>query len=264
MWLPTEGGRVTLRYGKLAATHDPRDLLFSAYRTKPTLTEAPVGYGHAPLVKNPFGMLGNDMWGDCAWAGPAHEHMITSAAAGRQVTFTTDAVLHGYSAVTGFNPNAGPPGENPTDQGSNVRDVLKYRAATGLVDAAGSTHKVGAYVALEPGNWDQLLQALYVFEAVGIGIQVPSSAQDQFAKHEPWDVVAGSSIEGGHYVPVVGRQATDMGVCVTWGALQPFTRAFYERFNDEAWAIVSPEMLSGGKSLEGFDLTALQADLATL
>jgi hypothetical protein len=33
---------------------------------------------------------------------------------------------------------------------------------------------------------------------------------------------------------------------------------------DEAWAILSPEMLTAGKSLEGFDLAQLQADLKLL
>lgn len=255
---------MTLQYGKLAATYDPRDLCFAHYRAVAKITEAPVGYGHTGLVKNPWGMLGNDEWGDCACAGPAHEHMVTSAAAGQQVTFTTDAVLAAYSAITGFDPHAGPSGENPTDQGSNVRDVLKYRASTGFTDATEAVHKIGAFVALEPGNWKELLEALDVFETVGIGIQVPSSAQTQFSQGKPWSVVPGTSIEGGHYIPVVGRPASSMGLCVTWGALQPFTRTFYEKFNDESWAILSPEMLSGGKSLEGFDLAALQSDLAAL
>ena len=34
-------------------------------------------------------MLGNDEWGDCAWAGPAHETMLLSAEGGAAATFTT-------------------------------------------------------------------------------------------------------------------------------------------------------------------------------
>lgn len=246
--------------GKQAATYDKRDLCFAHYQAKTVFKEAPVKFGHASLVQNPWAMLANDRLGDCAIAGPGHEHMLTSAAAGKQITFTDEAIISAYSAITGYNP-----ADPATDQGSNVRDVLKYRQATGLTDAAGTVHKIGAYVALETGNWEQLLQALYLFDAVGIGIQFPSSAMDQFNAGKPWSVVAGSSIEGEHYIPVIGRQSTSDAVCVTWGATQKLTKTFYEKFNDESWAILSPEAIGGtGKTLEGFDLAALQSDLAAL
>lgn len=246
--------------GKKAATYDKRDLCFAHYvSAKATFKEAPVKFGHAALVQNPWGMLANDRLGDCAIAGPGHEHMLTSAAAGNQVSFTDEAIVLAYSAITGYNP------ANPSsDQGSNVRDVLKYRQATGLVDAAGAIHKIGAYVALETGNWEQLLQALYLFEAVGIGIQFPNSAMNQFNAGKSWSVVAGSSIEGGHYIPCIGRPSASDVVVVTWGATEKMTKTFFEKYADEVWGILSPEMLSGGKSLEGFDLAALQFDLAAL
>lgn len=250
---------MTLRLGKKPATHDPRDLCFAHYSDTSAFTPAQPGYGHTGLVKNPWGMLGNDRVGDCAVAGPGHEHMVTSAAAGSQVAFTDASILAAYSAITGYNPD-----DPNSDQGSNVRDVLKYRQTTGLTDAAGNVHKIGAYVALEPGNWTEMLDALYLFEAVGIGIEFPDSAMAQFSAHKPWSVVAGAKVEGGHYVPVVGRPGAAQGLCVTWGATQPFTRKFYEKYCDEAWAILSPEMLSGGKSLEGFDLAQLQSDLSAL
>jgi len=51
---------------------------------------------------------------------------------------------------------------------------------------------------------------------------------------------------------------------VTWGRLQQMTLQFYKKYCDEAWAILSPEMLKGGLSLEGFDITQLQIDLSSL
>lgn len=251
-----------MKLGKQPATLDRRDLQLIHYETG-ALTAAPVGYGHQKLVSM-WGMLGNDEWGDCAIAGPAHETMLWTAAAGRRVAFTTDSVLAVYSAVTGFNPDAGPPGANPTDQGSNVRAVLNYRRTTGMLAADGSRHRIAGYTALEPGNWGQLLEALYVFEAVGVGIQVPSSAMGQFQAGKPWTVVAGASIEGGHYIPIIGRPGNRMAACVTWGAVQQLTQAFYEKYCDEAWAILTTEDLAGGKTLEGLDLAQLQQDLAAL
>lgn len=251
---------VRFKYGKKAATYSKKDFCFSKYAdiaSGNALPQAPIGYGHTSLIQNPLGMLGNDNVGDCAIAGPAHEHMLTSAAGGKQITFTTEGVLSIYSAITGYNPN-----DPSTDQGSNVRDVLNYRLNTGFTDAEGNVHKIGAFIALEPGNWSQLLTALNLFEAVGIGIQVPESAQDQFANGQPWSVVPGAQIEGGHYIPVVARPGQSLVNVITWGALQGMTQGFYEKFCDEAWAILSPEMIgSTGVSLEGFNLAQLQADL---
>ena len=86
----------------------------------------------------------------------------------------------------------------------------------------------------------------------------------QFNAGKPWSVVAGSQIEGGHYVPVVGRRSGYVEV-VTWGKTQRCTASFLKAYCDEAWAIVSPEILNAtGKTPEGFDLAALKADLAAL
>jgi hypothetical protein len=252
-----------LSLGKLPATEDHRDLLFSRYVEEPALPTPPAQFGHETLfAPKAWGMLGNDEWGDCAWAGPAHETMLLTTEGGHAATFTTAGVLSDYSAGTGFDPKAGPPGNNSTDKGSDVRAVLGYRVKTGIVDAAGNRHKIGAYVKLATGNLTQLYEALYLFQVVGIGIQVPSTAMDQFNTGKPWDVVAGATIEGGHYVPCVAKR--DVIEVVTWGALQGMTEAFFTTYCDEAWAYLSTEDLQNGVDPEGFNLTQLRADLAAL
>src|SRR6202035_3127836 len=100
-----------------------RDLLFRTYVQEAALPTPPAQFGHETLFgPKAWGMLGNDEWGDCAWAGPAHETMILTTEGGHAASFTTAGVLSDYSAGTGFDPNAGSPGSNPTDKGSNVRD----------------------------------------------------------------------------------------------------------------------------------------------
>ena len=245
------------KLGKKPATRDDRDLLFAHYRTT-AIQQAPVGFDHTSLVTNPWGMMVNDRLGCCAIAGPGHETMLLNAAAGKQVTFTDSDIIAAYSAITGYNP-----ADPSTDQGSAVRDVLAYRASTGLTDANDDLHKIGAYVALTAGDWNELLEALYVFECVGIGIQFPGSAMDQFNSSKPWDVPV-SAFEGGHYVPVVARPAESMVEVITWGAKQLMTEAFYSACCDEAWAFVSEEDLTAGKSLEGFNLDDLAADLDSI
>lgn len=251
------------KLGKRPATEDKRDLKFATYVQAAALPTPPEQFGHEALFgAKDWGMLGNDQWGDCAWAGPAHETMLLSTEGGNPAMFTDAGVLSDYSAGTGFDPNAGPSGQNPTDQGSNVRDVLKYRVKTGIVDASGARHKIGAFVKLEPKNITQIAQAMYLFQAVGIGIEFPDSAMTQFNAGEPWDVVPGAKIEGGHYIPLIARR--ENLEIVTWGALQGMTLAFFEQYCDEAWAYISTEDLQADKDPEGFDLSQLKADLAAL
>jgi hypothetical protein len=263
------------KLGKKPATYDSRDFLFAQYRTSEPLPSHPKHFGHEKLVAaKAWQMLGNGPdntvapgfvgAGDCVFAGGDHETMLWTLEGGPAATFTGANAIGDYSAVTGYDPNAplDPNGENPTDQGTNVRDALKYRQKTGLLDAKGTRHTIGAYVALELGNMDELLEALYLFGVVGIGFAFPASAMDQFQHGKSWSVVPGSRVEGGHYVPLVAyRQTLE---CVTWGRIQKMTIEFYKKYCDEAWAILSPEMLNSGTSPEGFNLAQLQKDLQAL
>jgi hypothetical protein len=252
-----------LKLGKLPATPDSRDLLFATYAEPAQLPVPPAQFGHETLFPpKAWGMLGNDEWGDCAWAGPAHETMLLTKEGHHPVEFTTAGVLSDYSASTGFDPHAGPPGKNPTDKGSSVRDVLTYRHTTGVIDSAGKRHKIGAYLRLDQTDLTEIYQALFLFQAVGIGFVFPESAMTQFNEGKPWDVVPGAKIQGGHYVCAVARR---MNIdVVTWGALQQMTEHFFTTYCDEAWAYVSPEDLRDGHDPEGFDLAQLKADLAAL
>jgi hypothetical protein len=40
------------------------------------------------------------------------------------------------------------------------------------------------------------------------------------------------------------------------------TWSFWERYVDEAYALISPDFLEGGKTPNGLDLASLKADLA--
>lgn len=259
----------TFRYGKADPTRDDRDLKFARYRTAEPLPAPPDNWGYDNVVpQGGWGMLGNDQWGDCVWAGAAHEHLLTSTVAGRPASFDDDGVLSDYSAATGFDENAGPPGSNPTDRGTNVRSALGYRRSTGIVDAAGTRHKIGAYLALDvdritSGDFSEVAEAAYLFGAVGVGIQVPKSAEDEFGEHKMWSYVPDSPNAGGHYVPIVAHRKHVE--CVTWGRVQPMGQRFVSHYVDEAWAIVNPDFLDvNGKNPQGFDMKQLEADLAQL
>lgn len=226
--------------------------------------------GHGSAFKN-WLMLGNGPddsvepgfggAGDCVFAGAAHETMLTNKLAGRSVRFDGKAVISDYSACTGYRV-----GDDSTDNGTEVREGLKYRAKVGVIDADGNRHTIGAYVRLNPKDWTELMQAVYVFTCVGIGFAFPSYAMDQFDARKPWDYRPGvdDNPQEGHYVPIVGRSTRLNGAAVSWARRQTMTQAFYTAYNDEAWGIIYPEELVAGKTERGYGLSQLTTFLHQL
>ena len=261
-----------LKLGKRPAAPQPKDFKWAEFRAEISLPAIPSRFGHANLFTD-WGMYGNGPddtvhpgfrgAGDCVWAGADHEHrMINHVVHRKDVPFSGKTAIADYSACTGYKV-----GDDATDQGTDMHDAAAYRKATGIVDANGKRHKIGAYIWLDPKNWEHLREAVYIFGMAGIGFEFPASAWDQFDHGEPWDVVSNDGgNDGGHYVPVMGEpNASKVGV-VTWAQRQELTQAFYEKYNDETLVYITDEELSGSPQhgLHGFDLEKLNSYLAAL
>ena len=244
------------KLGKTPARKGSISLKFSDYVAN-TLGAPPVMAGHDSIIApGKWGILGNDQYGDCVLAGAAHETMLWNKEAGVAVPFSPTNVLSDYSAITGFTPS-----DPNTDKGTDVQAAASYRKNIGIVDMNNKRHKVGAYLSIT--NELEIKQAIYLFGAVGIGIQFPDSAMTQFQQGKDWTVVKGATIEGGHYIPGVTYDASFVYV-VTWGKVVRASWAFIKKYMDEAVVYLSEEMLKDGTSLEGFNLEQLQADLAAI
>lgn len=262
----SSGQHLPFKLGKTPARPLPKSAVRLAdYLTASKLPPLPRLFGHSQLVSQ-WDVLGNDQYGDCVWAGAAHEVMELNATCNKAVAFSTSSVLSDYSAVTGFKPD-----DPNTDNGTDMVAAAKYRKDVGVLDANGKRHKVLAYVSINPKSWKEMLYAAYLFDAVGIGIQFPGSAMKQFDAGKAWTVQAGASIEGGHYIPGFNRLVTADGMksdwvsIVTWGRVVDMERKFFTKYCDEAIAYVSDECIgASGKTLEGFDKQTLLADLGLL
>src|SRR6478752_3721205 len=250
---------IQLRLGKLPARPDAVQLKMTRYLIPATLPTPPGEFGHDAAIAD-WEMLGNDTVGDCVIAGGLHETMLWTVNGSVEATMSTAAAIKNYSAITGYRPSAGPVGDNPTDRGTDMQVAASYRRKKGLVDAAGKRHKVGAYLAIDPGDLEQHFLAMYLFGAIGIGVKFPASAMAQFRAGQPWTVVKNSKIEGGHYVSGVARRGGEL-IVVTWGREQVVDPAFLTKYNDGSIAYVSAEYLRKGKSPEGFNAAQLKADL---
>jgi len=248
---------MSLKLGKKPARLGAVKFKLSSYVDLSKLPTPPAEFGHANSISD-YGMLGNDNYGDCVFAGAAHETMLWRKEAKLYYHFDQRSVLSDYSALTGFDPN-----DPNTDQGTDMQQAAEYRRTVGIVDSLGWRHHVIAYMALDSSNVQEIYTAMYLFDAVGIGITFPASAMDQFNSGQPWTVVQGSPIEGGHYIPGLGRQSGMIQVA-TWGKIQLMDEAFLVANCDEAIVYLTVENLMAGKTPEGFALQDLLSDIGKL
>jgi hypothetical protein len=215
------------------------------------------------LVSGNWGMDGNDQWGDCTCADPAHRLMLwTAQGSGKIVVATTAETLALYSAVTGFNPN-----DPSTDQGSDLPTVAAYLDKTGFT-VGGKVYKETAWGTINPANTDHWKWAICIFGCVPIGINIQQAQVDQFNAGQPWDYVPGSPIVGGHDVLLVEYQPDGSVQLITWGMRWPATAAFMDPANgivDEVVPAVSSYFLTpSGVAPSGVNLTAMLTDLHSL
>lgn len=213
----------------------------------------------------------NDQWGDCVFADIGHGIEATTQYGQGAAVMVTDADIEAaYSAVTGFDPNAGPPGANPTDQGTVMQDAMDYWRKTGI-----GGHQIVAFAEVNVTDLDEVADCIYLFGGIHLGINFPASAMEQFDAGQPWDVVADDGgNEGGHAILTAYRRVQAAAVLrdaagamvgfrvVTWGQEQVMTLAFFQRYAEEAWVAVDQAWVdaAGHTPVPGVDLVAWGAD----
>lgn len=230
-----------------------------------TLPDTPAAVNWDTKVSG-FGMLGNDNWGDCAWAMKYHLLQVMTANTGVELVPDTSDVLEAYAEATGFNEAAGPPGENPTDLGTVLQDGLNYWRKTGLPVTTPQgvvRHRILAFFDVDHTDPKQLRVAAALFGGGMWGIEFPDTAMDQFNQGEKWTYVRGATIEGGHAVLVSRYDDNDWPV--TWGREQESDPSFRTHYLDECWGAIAPEWAdAAGNTPAGVNLYRLGEILADL
>jgi len=237
-----------MKLGKHAPVHNHHLPMLSSYTKGLPIAPDSVDYSHIPNL----GMMMNDKIGDCTCAAVGHIIQQWGTYTHKPLVPTDQQVLSLYEAVSGYNPK-----DPSTDNGAVETDVLNYwvkNKAFGI--------SLDAYAPLELGNHNEVKDAVYWFGNAYIGLNLPISAQTQ----DVWSVPAGGTHGngapgswGGHAVPVVAYNARTLTV-ITWGALKQMTWAFWAAYAEEAYALLSTDWISSGKSPKGISWTTLQAD----
>lgn len=256
-------GPITFRGGRAAPTPDAPRLRLAPHLDLPAALAAMPDTVDWVTPAAPYDMLGNDQWGDCVYAEQGH-HLLADSTLGAHhpVRVTTSDVLTAYSTGTGFDPQAGPPGGNPTDRGTNMQRAMGQWRKTGL---AG--HRIVAFAEVNVHDLDEVCAAIDLFGAVAVGVNFPASAMDQFNAGQPWDVVRhDGGIKGGHAIHVGGfDRAARTFTLTTWGRVVVMTWAWWQAYVEEAWAVLMPEWVDDtGVTPTGLDLHGLGAEFAAL
>lgn len=251
--MPRDG----MRLGKTAPKHNAKTLLFHNYLKSSAPPPPPAkAYYEYKIPGAVWGMFGNDKYGCCTCAGPAHEIMNRTAHSGKIVIPTNADVLGMYSVLSpGFDPNT-----DANDNGAAITDALNYMASTGL---AGE--KIDGWAAIDYTNQTTVEQGIYIFGSINIGVQLPNSAMDQTQAGQAWTVLADDGgIDGGHCIPVLGYGSEGL-TCVTWGALQQMTWDWFKTYCDEAYVELALDWVSAnGEAVNSLNMAALTADLSAL
>ena len=258
---------MSLMLGKLEARPDAVKFKFEDYVDLSQMKAPPTDFGSETLISN-WGMGGNDIAGDCVFAGTEHEIKLWCAEAGVPVAISDGphgTAIKNYSSFTGYDPSqSDDQGNNPTDNGTDVASWLSHRRTTGFIDDKGKAHRIGAYVKLELGNVDQLRYASYYFDGIGIGINFPEQWMQSFQRgSRTWATVKRPNFVGGHYISGVAFR-NGMPVICTWGELVHLTLGAYEQVADEVYAYLTPEKLKNGVDDHGINYTQLTANLQGL
>lgn len=237
--------------GKNAKRHDDRTFQMVKYLKADKLPPVAPNFNNSHYVKDAWGMMLNDRYGDCVVAGAGHGQKVWHEAINpnKKYTVSDSRVKNTYFQLTGG-----------VDSGLNMLDFLNHWRHSGIFG-----YKIDAFVEVELKNLDLAKLAMQLFGFGYLGIAMPKTAQNQGI----WTVtkVTGDGAPGswgGHCVIVVDYDSIGP-TCVTWGELIKMTWGFYNTYVDESYAILSRDWIgSDGSSVSGFDYATLKTDLGQL
>lgn len=243
------------KLGRKAIKTDTRTRRFSHYLT----TELPTPPDAISWSKNidEWGLMKNDVVGDCTIAACGHALQVWSANTGNEITVSDEDIIATYSKWNGYDPK-----DSTTDCGGIELDVLNDWKKQGFCN-----YKLLAFTAVNPKKIHEVKTAIYLFGGVYIGVSLPISAQNQTI----WDVVKddgnGNTIAGswgGHAVYVCAYDKTGV-TCITWGKLLKITWKFWNTYCDESYGILGQNWFNdSGVYPSGFAVDKLLEDISNI
>jgi hypothetical protein len=263
-----------LKLGRLPRSHDPAvPQLDTLRRTLLKTSQAPGAVVQANWLQKirpaDLGMMLNDQYGCCVEAGSFHAIQVLSSFMNRdglEITEPDACVLQAYREVTGFDPS-----DPATDQGTDMQAYLKHWLNVGLPTGPGaqSRHRCVAFVEINPKNHQDVVEVIARCGFAYLGFEVPAYIMGPDGASPLADWVypdpsgASEASTGGHCV--IAAAADPLGVTViSWGGVYKMSWRFWDRFVDEAYAVVDPDWANQHGTPLGISLGALAAEMKPL
>jgi hypothetical protein len=216
-------------------------------------------------------MYENNKLGDCVIAGMAHIVGTLTANVGQPTIYSNEQIVALYSAIGGY-----VPGQGNTDQGCDEVTALNYwennGATAGGRAGPAEAHRIAGYLAVDATDPVEVRTALYLFENLFFGMELPDKWLADYSPHAPivWDVAGPSNPDNGHCVVGVGYTPTGVAIS-TWGRVGTITDAAIAEYATKAaggglYTVVSQDALStiSGRAPTGLDWSQLVADFDSM
>jgi hypothetical protein len=244
-----------------------RHLCLGAYLKAADLPQPPRVCHYSPQAEHGLAMiLGNDQLGDCTAAAAAHLIDVWRGNSGQTAPAVTEAdAISFYSRTTGYQP-----GYPASDQGGDLVTVMTRWRDSGFY--ADEASKILGWAAVDAGDPREVRTAIWLFEGLYMGAGLP----DEWLHPPPdanafvWGVAGEPDQDNGHCTAAVGYNAVGVQVA-TWGMIgtvrwDALAKYWSGAARGELYALLSPEAINRAtrKAASGFDIVALQADLASL
>ena len=215
----------------------------------------------------------NDVEGICVISGGYHIVGVETGNAGDIFIPTSTQLNKDYSAIGGY-----VPGDPNTDNGCDEVTAMNYWVQHGFANGT----KLLAWISVDPTNPIEVMQALYYFENLFLGMELPDAWISPFpeANGFTWDVAGSPNPENGHCVIGAGYRApgitivgyTPAGLIIdTWGLLGILTWAAIAEYCVEKnggglYVFLTPDQLAKSQTIapNGIAWSNLIADFDAL
>jgi hypothetical protein len=244
-----------LKLGKLAPKYLTGLPALGAYTAQLPPPPPAADYSHN---LDHLGMMDNDRISDCTAAMCGHAIQTWTSLTSNEVIVPDNVILQFYSNQSGY-----VIGDPMTDNGAVLSEVLLYWYKNAIYG-----HALAGFASIRPGNRTSMRDAIYLFGACAIGIQLPLAVD----KGEDWILPQGQSLTdnwavgswGGHAIPAIAYNDETLSV-ISWGKLLQVSWDFMDAYCDEAYGLLSKDWLTKlDNSPPGFNWQALQDDMNAL
>lgn len=196
------------------------------------------------------GALGNDRYGCCMYAAPAHFINLIRMRNGDGRLITETMVLKAYADGTGFDP-----ADPSTDDGAYALDVMKkWASPEGLYGT-----RIEAFAEVDLANDDEVAFACSTLGGVIGAYGIPVMDLDDKLWNVPdtgYPNGMGPWTRGGHAMHT-HQTSPGRDHVVTWGYRQGMTPRWRRTCGSEGYAVLFSELVGTGRSIAGLDADGL-------